>query len=298
MEEKCLVEKTSFDYGKSGILIDKDPNQMPKRPGIKTKKALGKPLGKIDFTSYGDIDDVLSDGLLELPPPLKNLVNVSVWKSFVLDIGLDKVAGKFSQDKLSMVRKLFSEINGFGRVFTPLKFSEIIRIMFTSELDLIKATEKTTNMKIIAKIAGKSLFPSLLVKNGFVNSGSSLEIKSTHFVILNVEKRFAILKSSLTSLMGQISKLAKKLDSLMLAVSQSSPELTSPSQNQVGDIVMGEGSSVATNDKAAVFLELFFSPDMVKFENMLESLSTSVLSLLAHLDSLILAGSMHSRPPF
>ncbi|KAG9290641.1 hypothetical protein G9A89_011604 [Geosiphon pyriformis] len=90
MEKKCLVKETSFDYNESSILIDEDLNQTPKKLGVKTKKALGKPLGKIDFTSHGDMNNVLSDSFLELPPPLKNLVNVSVQKSFALDIGLDK----------------------------------------------------------------------------------------------------------------------------------------------------------------------------------------------------------------
>ncbi|KAG9288071.1 hypothetical protein G9A89_017666 [Geosiphon pyriformis] len=60
------------------------------------------------------------------------------------------------------------------------------------------------------------------------------------------------------------------------------------SDNQVGDIVMGENSSVATSGKAAALLESFSSPNMIKFENMLEGFSTSVLSLSAYFDSLVL----------
>ncbi|KAG9292896.1 hypothetical protein G9A89_016258 [Geosiphon pyriformis] len=48
------------------------------------------------------------------------------------------------------------------------------------------------------------------------------EMKSTLPVTLDIEKKFAVLESSLTSLMGQISELAKRLDSLVPAVSQSS----------------------------------------------------------------------------
>ncbi|KAG9291030.1 hypothetical protein G9A89_012902 [Geosiphon pyriformis] len=97
IEKECLVEKTSFDYSENGIFADRNPNQTPKE-GIKTKKALSKPLGKINFANYGNMDDVLSDGSLKLISPLKNLVNISVRKSFALDIGLDKVAGKSSQE--------------------------------------------------------------------------------------------------------------------------------------------------------------------------------------------------------
>ncbi|KAG9306563.1 hypothetical protein G9A89_004760 [Geosiphon pyriformis] len=63
---------------------------MPKRPGIKTKKTLGKLLGKIDFSNLDIDDDVLLDASLELLSPLKNLVSVSVRKSFALNISSDK----------------------------------------------------------------------------------------------------------------------------------------------------------------------------------------------------------------
>ncbi|KAG9284090.1 hypothetical protein G9A89_022864 [Geosiphon pyriformis] len=111
MEEKCLVKETSFDYGESGALVGGDYDQTPTSSKVKTKKTLGKPLGKIDFSKDGSNDGVLSDAPLELPPSVKNLVNVPVRKSFALDIGLDKVAGKSSQEKLVVVRKLFSGIN-------------------------------------------------------------------------------------------------------------------------------------------------------------------------------------------
>ncbi|KAG9289139.1 hypothetical protein G9A89_022448 [Geosiphon pyriformis] len=54
--------------------------------------ALGKPLSKINFSLSDVDDDVLLDALLKLPPPLKNLVNISACKSFTLDIGLNKAA--------------------------------------------------------------------------------------------------------------------------------------------------------------------------------------------------------------
>ncbi|KAG9284131.1 hypothetical protein G9A89_022905 [Geosiphon pyriformis] len=149
MEEECLVEETSFDYGEGGALAGGDYNQMSMNSKVKTKKALGKPLGKIDFSKNSNDDGVLSDAPLELSPPMKNLVNVPVRKLFVLDIGLDKVAGKSSQEKLVVVRKLFFGINGFGGASIPSKFSGIIRATFTSESSLIKATDKAVNAKIL-----------------------------------------------------------------------------------------------------------------------------------------------------
>ncbi|KAG9290246.1 hypothetical protein G9A89_022222 [Geosiphon pyriformis] len=149
MEKEFLIEETSVDYGESDLLKEKDINQTPKGPKVVTKQALGKSLGKINFLGNNDDDNVLLGGHLELPPPLKNLVNVSVRKSFALNIGLKKVIGKFSQEKLSAVRKLFSGINGFGRAFTSSKFAGIIRATFTSELNLVQASKKAGDAKIL-----------------------------------------------------------------------------------------------------------------------------------------------------
>ncbi|KAG9290415.1 hypothetical protein G9A89_007146 [Geosiphon pyriformis] len=133
MKKECLVKKTSFDYNESSTIANKNYDQMPKRLGVKTKKALAKPLGKINFSNFDVDDDVLLDASLELPPLLKNLVSVSVRKSFALDISLDNVVEKSAQDKLVVIKKLFSKINA----------------TFTSELGLIKATNKITDAKIM-----------------------------------------------------------------------------------------------------------------------------------------------------
>ncbi|KAG9305136.1 hypothetical protein G9A89_002593 [Geosiphon pyriformis] len=142
MKEKCLVEETSFDYSKSRTFADKDYDQMPKGPDVKTKKALGKPLGKIDFSSRDNDDNVFLDVPLDFLSPLKNFVSVSVKKFFVLDIGLDKV-------KLLVVKRLFSKVNGFGKAFTPSKFSGIICASFTSKTSLAQAMEKTRAVDIL-----------------------------------------------------------------------------------------------------------------------------------------------------
>ncbi|KAG9296382.1 hypothetical protein G9A89_014974 [Geosiphon pyriformis] len=136
MEEECLIEETSFNYGESGTIIDGKHNQMPKRPSIKTKKTLGKLLKKISFSSLDINDDILLDASLELSFSLKNLVSVSVRKSFALDIGLDRV-------------KVVSKVNGFREVSTPLKFSGIIRASFISEVSLAQAMEKARAADIL-----------------------------------------------------------------------------------------------------------------------------------------------------
>ncbi|KAG9307085.1 hypothetical protein G9A89_016913 [Geosiphon pyriformis] len=139
MEKECLVEETSFDYGKGGALTGGDLNQTPTGLKVKTKKTLGKPLRKINFSQNSNGDSVLSNAPLELLLSLKNLVNVSVRKSFALDISLNKVADKSSQEKFVVL---------WG-VSTLSKFSEIIRATFTSKSSLMKATDKAASVKIL-----------------------------------------------------------------------------------------------------------------------------------------------------
>ncbi|KAG9286483.1 hypothetical protein G9A89_014649 [Geosiphon pyriformis] len=116
IEREFLIEETSVDYGKRDVFVRMDSNQMPKGPRLVTKQALGKPLDKINFLGNNDDNNILLD------EPV---------------------------DKLAVVRKLFSKINGFGGVSTPSKFSGIIWIMFTSKSSLMKATKLATNVKIL-----------------------------------------------------------------------------------------------------------------------------------------------------
>ncbi|KAG9285026.1 hypothetical protein G9A89_009836 [Geosiphon pyriformis] len=126
MEEKCLVEETSFrqESGEESGGVNTD--MMPKGPKkIVTKCILGKPLGTINFSMENDDDDDILDGLLTLPPPfsLRHMVQVS---------------------KLAYVRKIFSGVNGFGGASTPSKFGGIIRASFISEKAMM-AVAKMTN---------------------------------------------------------------------------------------------------------------------------------------------------------
>ncbi|KAG9295161.1 hypothetical protein G9A89_006142 [Geosiphon pyriformis] len=138
IKKKCLVEETSFNYGKRGTIIDGNHDYMPKRPSVKTTKVLSKSLDKINFSEHNDDDDILLDISLKLPSFLKDLVTVFVRKSFALNIGLNKVVRKFSQEKLMVVRKLFSKVNGFGEASTSSKFSEIICASFIFKSSLVQ----------------------------------------------------------------------------------------------------------------------------------------------------------------
>ncbi|KAG9290986.1 hypothetical protein G9A89_004289 [Geosiphon pyriformis] len=128
IEEECLIEKTSVDYGESSTFMKEDPNQTPKSLHIKTKKVLKKPLDVIDY----------------------NTVNaVSVCKSFALDIDFVIITEKSSQEKLSFVRKLFSGVNGFGEASTSSKFGEIIWATFTSKKAMITVGKLANDRNIV-----------------------------------------------------------------------------------------------------------------------------------------------------
>ncbi|KAG9284904.1 hypothetical protein G9A89_006282 [Geosiphon pyriformis] len=149
MEKKCLVKETSVNYSKKNLFIEDNFNQMPKDPRLVTKKAIGMFLEKINFLNNVSNDDILLDTPVILPSFLKNLVNVSVQKSFAMDIELDKMAGKSSQEKLVVVKRLFSKVNSFGRAFIPSKFSGIIHASFISKASLTQIMEKARAADIL-----------------------------------------------------------------------------------------------------------------------------------------------------
>ncbi|KAG9297498.1 hypothetical protein G9A89_020900 [Geosiphon pyriformis] len=191
MEEECLVKETSFDYGKGSALTKGDQDQTPMGIRVKTKKALGKPLGRIDFSLDKDDDDVLLDTLLVLSTPVKKLVAVSVRKFFTLDIGLNKINRKSSQEKLVVIRKLFSRINGFGGTTTPSKFAGIIWATFTSKSSLVKATKMATDANIMVntnlrKSAGR-LDRAVVLKE--------ISVETSTEAVRAVLSKFGIIKS-------------------------------------------------------------------------------------------------------
>ncbi|KAG9293686.1 hypothetical protein G9A89_019023 [Geosiphon pyriformis] len=79
---------------------------------------------------------------------VKIQVEVSVKKSFVLDINLSAMEGKSAMAKTQFIRKIFSLVNSFGRATTPSKFERIIRSMFTSEESMINATSLAREKRI------------------------------------------------------------------------------------------------------------------------------------------------------
>ncbi|KAG9293970.1 hypothetical protein G9A89_019308 [Geosiphon pyriformis] len=117
---------------------------------IVTKHTLGKSLSTINFGIENDDDNIL-DGSHSLPSSLslKHTVQVSVRKSFTLDIDLKMVAGKSSQEKLAYVRKIFSGVNGFGGASIPSKFGEIIRAFFISDEAMMAAAKLANDCGVV-----------------------------------------------------------------------------------------------------------------------------------------------------
>ncbi|KAG9304927.1 hypothetical protein G9A89_003095 [Geosiphon pyriformis] len=140
-----------------------------------------------------------------------------------------------------------------------------------------------------ANIVGGSSFSSLPVCNDLASSGSSSEMKPTLMVFVKLNDRFATLEHSLASLVECVDKLAKRLNSPRPIVSQPSPgcqPLVTPlSQNQGVDIVISEGSSVATGGETIAGVAVFDSSVISKLEETLNNLSVTVMGLLAKIDN-------------
>ncbi|KAG9305698.1 hypothetical protein G9A89_022620 [Geosiphon pyriformis] len=112
---------------------------------VNTGTMFGSLLGSPDFTI--DNDEIMLSLHVSIPldkkwidPKIvKTQVEVSVKKSFALDIDLSAVEEKSAMAKTQVIRKLFSEINGFGGATTASKFEEIIKSTFTSSESMEKA---------------------------------------------------------------------------------------------------------------------------------------------------------------
>ncbi|KAG9286729.1 hypothetical protein G9A89_012279 [Geosiphon pyriformis] len=107
---------------------------------------------------------------------------------------------KSSQEKLQVTRKLFSKVNGFGKVSTPSKFAGIIRATFTSKLSLVQASKKAEETKILVntdlkKFSGHSDWAVVLKK---IPVNTSLE------AVCAVLSKFGVIKSIRMQLSDQI----------------------------------------------------------------------------------------------
>ncbi|KAG9285609.1 hypothetical protein G9A89_009249 [Geosiphon pyriformis] len=151
--------------------------------------------------------------------------------------------------------------------------------------------------KTWALVVGAS--PALSPSGSKSQFGSIINDKPLSPITDELEERLVSIESSLVSLAGQIGELVKRLDSLVPTVSQPSPgcqlPVTPPSQNPEGDIVMEMALGKTTSNETAAIVDSSVSPQVTRLKNMLEGLSKSVLSLSAHFESSVLAGSANSQ---
>ncbi|KAG9299375.1 hypothetical protein G9A89_014023 [Geosiphon pyriformis] len=139
-------EDVSISGGFDGSLLDSAVNTS-KSKRVNTSANFSSSIGSSDFEMDEEVKPLLPPFKKKVPLDkiwidlkiIKTPVEMSVKKSFVLNINLLAVEGKSATQKTQFIRKIFSKINGFGGATTPLKFEEIIRSTFTSEKSIKKA---------------------------------------------------------------------------------------------------------------------------------------------------------------
>ncbi|KAG9286039.1 hypothetical protein G9A89_022716 [Geosiphon pyriformis] len=122
------------------------------------------------------------------------------------------------------------------------------------------------------QIADESFFLSPPLSNDSVSFDSSLKIKPTPLVSVELNNKFAALECSLTSLAEQVDKLAKRLDAL-------------GSMNQEVDIVMSKSLGVITSGETVVEMVIFNLLVVSKLEGTLNNLVNTVMDLLARIEN-------------
>ncbi|KAG9297812.1 hypothetical protein G9A89_000117 [Geosiphon pyriformis] len=163
---------------------------ISKAKHININAVFGSSLGSPDFTI--DNNEII----------FKTPVEVSVKKSFALNIDISAVEGKSVTAKTQLVRKNFSTINGFGEATTLSKFEEIIRSIFTSE----KSMNMTT---LLARKKGISVNTDL--KKQSIYSDQAVVIKEIPMdmpkeMIIAVVSKFGDIKSIRVQLIGMWQK--------------------------------------------------------------------------------------------
>ncbi|KAG9287708.1 hypothetical protein G9A89_004111 [Geosiphon pyriformis] len=175
--KNTVVKKTSYADSNASKINDAIGNTTPRKTCIRTY-VLGS---KLKTSSFNNLSDD-NNNILTLSVPkfsgAKHLLNIELCvldrcnfqpvKSFALNIELSAVPKKTNSNKLIAIKKFFYQIDGFGGASTPLKFPEIIKSSFTSEMSLKKAKELMVSKKILVndnvKQVNKHLDWKIIVK--------------------------------------------------------------------------------------------------------------------------------------
>ncbi|KAG9287375.1 hypothetical protein G9A89_023747 [Geosiphon pyriformis] len=102
------------------------------------------------------------------PKIIKTSMEVSVKKSFALDINFSAIEKKSTTTKTQLIRKIFSLVNGFGGATTSSKFEIIIKSTFTLEKSMeivtLLAREKGININNNLKRQGIRSDQAVVIK--------------------------------------------------------------------------------------------------------------------------------------
>ncbi|KAG9301756.1 hypothetical protein G9A89_003303 [Geosiphon pyriformis] len=126
------------------------------------------------------------------PKIIKTSVEVSIKKSFALDISLSAVEDKLTTVKTQLIRKIFSTINGFGGATTLSKFERIIRSTFTSEKSMEMAASLARENKIVVNTN---------LKKQEVHSDRAVVIKE---ILMNMPKDMIVAAVAAVAEFGEI----------------------------------------------------------------------------------------------
>ncbi|KAG9296571.1 hypothetical protein G9A89_015163 [Geosiphon pyriformis] len=287
---KKTVKDFGFDTVSESVVSKKREKEFETNNTIKSDNVNMEKKFLVKETNINyDKKDVLEEKNMNQIPKKSKL-------SFALDISLDNIVEKLVQEKLVVIKKLFSKVNGFGGAFTSSKFAGIIRVTFTFESSLdwavvireisVGTLTETVYTALSNLVGGKTCvincypviytwarcvivcFDSVAFLDVII--GTTL-IKLSLPIVNKLKLCLVNIESNLTSLAGQISKL-----------------------NQMDNVVIREGLGKTASGKTAAVLDLSAFSEVVKLENMLEGLSASVLSLSAYFNSLVLAGGINN----
>ncbi|KAG9303968.1 hypothetical protein G9A89_005878 [Geosiphon pyriformis] len=205
------ISGNNEDVGMFGI-----SERSPLSSAVTTPKAKHVNTDTVFSSSLGFPNFAMDDDEIVLPPCLpislekkwinpkiiKTPVEVSIKKSFALDIDLSAVEGNSAMAKTRLIRKIFSLVNSFGGATTPSKFEGIIRSTFTSEESMRKAASLAREKGIIVNTD--------LIKLG-VRSDRAMVIKEIPMdtpkeMIVTAVAKFGEIKSIKIQLIGMWQK--------------------------------------------------------------------------------------------
>ncbi|KAG9292121.1 hypothetical protein G9A89_005265 [Geosiphon pyriformis] len=274
MEEECLVEETSVDYGESGVNGFGGASTPSKFGGIICATFTSEEVMMAAARLANNYDVVVNTNLM---CPSNNCTNQAiVLKEIPVGTSVEAVhTAVFEFETSCAVCKCFGYTSlscqsvkdavALGGRKTPLSAQDQFR------LARIYAKKSAPISRPLA-FGGKTWASVVGAPLVCTSYGASMSLGFNKIgelfpsVVNNLELCLVSIKSSLVSLTEQIRK----------------------------DIVIGVGLDEATSDRIDPIVDSTASPHVVKLEKMLDGLSRSVLSLSAHFDMILCEGLLYA----